>query len=38
MAKEIAKQLDRRLVIKAIDWEGLIPALNSNQIDLILLV
>lgn len=36
MAKEIAKQLDRRLVIKAIDWDGLIPALNSNQIDLII--
>lgn len=36
MAKEIAKSLDRKLVIKAIDFEGLIAALNSNQIDLII--
>ncbi|VEU80046.1 transporter substrate-binding domain-containing protein [Haploplasma axanthum] len=36
MAKSIAESLNKTLVIKAIDWEGLIPALNSGQIDLII--
>ncbi len=36
MAQEIADQLGLELVIKAIDWDGLIPALLSGEIDLII--
>lgn len=36
IAKKIADQLDCRLVIKAIEWDGLIPALESGQIDAII--
>lgn len=36
VAKEIASKLGRELVVKAIVWEGLIPALNADQIDLII--
>ena len=35
MAKKIADALDYRLVIKAIEWDGLIPALQAGQIDAI---
>lgn len=36
VATELAKHLDRELVVKAITWEGLIPALNSGDIDAII--
>lgn len=36
IAKLIAEGLNKRLVIKAIGWKGLIPAANSGQIDLII--
>ena len=36
IAKKIADALDYRLVIKAIEWDGLIPALESGQIDAII--
>lgn len=36
IAKRIADELDYRLVIKAIDWDGLISALESGQIDAII--
>ncbi len=36
IAKIIADQLDCRLVIKAIEWDGLINALSSGQIDAII--
>jgi ABC-type amino acid transport substrate-binding protein len=36
MASYIANQLGKNLVIRAIDWDGLIPALLSNEIDLII--
>ncbi len=36
IAKKIADELDYRLVIKAIEWDGLIPALQSGQIDAII--
>ena len=36
IAKKIADSLDYRLVIKAISWDGLIAALEANQIDLII--
>ncbi len=36
IAKKIADELGYRLVIKAIEWNGLIAALESNQIDLII--
>ncbi len=36
MAKKIADELGYRLVIKAIEWDGLIPALESGQIDAII--
>ena len=36
IAKKIADALDKKLVIKAIEWDGLIPALESNQIDAII--
>jgi len=36
MASHIANHLGKNLVIRAIDWDGLIPALLSNEIDLII--
>lgn len=36
MSKELAKIMNRNLIIKAIEWDGLIPALNSGEIDLII--
>ncbi|MGI6782487.1 MAG: transporter substrate-binding domain-containing protein [Acholeplasmataceae bacterium] len=36
IAKEIARQLNKTLVIKAIAWDGLPPAVDSGQIDLLL--
>lgn len=36
IAKKIADELNYRLVIKAIEWDGLIPALESGQIDAII--
>ena len=36
MAKKIADSLNYRLVIKAIEWDGLIPALQAGQIDAII--
>lgn len=36
VAKHIADELDRPLIIKVVSWEGLIPALNSNSIDAII--
>ena len=36
IAKKIAKELDRDLVIKKIIWDGLIPAVNANTVDLII--
>ena len=36
MSREIASQLGLRLVIKAISWDGLIPALLAGEIDLII--
>lgn len=36
IAKKIADELNYRLVIKAIEWNGLIAALESHQIDLII--
>ena len=36
MAKKIADKLDYRLIIKAIEWDGLIPALQAGQIDAII--
>ncbi len=35
IAKKIADELGYRLVVKAIEWDGLIPALESGQIDAI---
>ena len=35
IAQAIAKGLDKDLVVKQIAWEGLEPALNSNEIDMI---
>ncbi|MGE9276650.1 MAG: transporter substrate-binding domain-containing protein [Candidatus Phytoplasma pruni] len=35
IAKAIAKQLGRKLVIVKKEWDGLIPALNNEKIDLI---
>lgn len=35
MAKKIADDLNMELVIVKMNWDGLIPALNSNTIDLI---
>ena len=37
MSKELANIMDRNLVIKAIEWDGLIPALNSGEIDVIII-
>src|SRR5690554_5085803 len=36
MSKELARIMDRNLTIKAIEWDGLIPALNSGEIDVII--
>lgn len=36
IAKRIAEDLNYKLVIEMIDWDGLIPALESNKIDLII--
>ena len=36
IAKKIADELGYRLVIKAIEWDGLIPALQAGQIDAII--
>jgi putative lysine transport system substrate-binding protein len=36
MAREIADELGLDLVVKAIEWDGLIPALLSGEIDLII--
>ena len=35
IAKLIAENLNKKLVIKAIEWDGLIPAVQSGTIDLI---
>lgn len=36
VAKKIAEELNVTLVIQSLDWDGLIPALNSNTIDLVI--
>ena len=36
IAKKVAEALGKELVIKAYQWEGLIPALKANEIDLII--
>ena len=36
IAKKIAEALGMELVIRAYEWTGLIPALNANEIDLII--
>ncbi len=36
MAKTIANQLNYKLVVKSMSWDGLIPALNAHQIDAII--
>ena len=36
MAKAVAASLGKVLVVKAIEWDGLIPALESEQIDAII--
>jgi len=36
IAQELAASLDRNLVIRKIDWDGLIPALTSGTIDAII--
>ncbi len=36
IAKKIAESLNLKLEIKALSWEGLIPALNAGEIDLII--
>lgn len=36
VAKELAKKTGKKLIIKKIDWDGLIPALKSKSIDLII--
>ncbi|MCD4826850.1 MAG: transporter substrate-binding domain-containing protein [Acholeplasmataceae bacterium] len=36
MASQIAEELGLTLVVKAIEWDGLIPALLSGEIDLII--
>lgn len=36
IAKKIAEELGVELVIKPIEWDGLIPALNSKDIDLVI--
>lgn len=36
IAKKVADALNMRLVIKPVEWDGLIPALEAGQIDLII--
>jgi ABC-type amino acid transport substrate-binding protein len=36
IAKIVAEHLERKLVIKAIEWEGLVPALLGGEIDAII--
>jgi ABC-type amino acid transport substrate-binding protein len=36
MSKAIANDIDKELVVKAIDWDGLIGALQSGEIDVII--
>ncbi|MFW6299222.1 MAG: transporter substrate-binding domain-containing protein [Bacillota bacterium] len=36
VARHVADELDRELVIRKIDWDGLIPALESDTIDAII--
>ena len=36
MAKKIAEGLGKTLVIKALDWRGLIPALQKDQVDAVI--
>ncbi len=36
IAKEIAESLGKELVIEKIEWDGLVPALSSGQIDAII--
>ena len=36
IAIKIAESLNKRLVIRAIEWDGLIPAVQSGTIDLII--
>ncbi|MGI6151659.1 MAG: transporter substrate-binding domain-containing protein [Christensenellales bacterium] len=36
IAKRLAEALDRELVIVKTEWEGLIPALNSGKIDVVI--
>ena len=36
IARIIAEELGRELVIRQVSWEGLIPALTNNQIDVII--
>ena len=36
VAKKIAEELNVTLVIQPLDWDGLIPALNSKTIDLVI--
>ncbi len=36
IAKRIAEALDRELVVVKIEWDGLIPALNSGMIDAVI--
>jgi len=36
LAQKIADGLDQKLEVKPISWEGLIPALQNNEIDLII--
>jgi putative lysine transport system substrate-binding protein len=36
IAKRIAEALDRELVVGKIEWDGLIPALNSDMIDAVI--
>lgn len=36
IAKKIAEHFDVQLVIQPIEWDGLIPALNGNSIDLVI--
>ena len=36
VARQIAKDLDREIVIKKVSWDGLQPALESGEIDAII--
>ena len=36
IAKRVAEELNRELVIKKIEWDGLVPALMSGKIDVIM--